>query len=137
VVRVCTGALAPAFKHQFQQLSLIDTTQIQITIGLVGTFQGMLVDVILLVRLITVHPLSHIGLVRFTLLTSLPIALKVARTVNIILYINQLSIVANGPHAFQEVNSAWLTLPYLKIEWIAQVVDNRSIPHYLTPPYEF
>lgn len=117
--------------------NLIDTTQLQITIGFVGAFQGMLVDAILLVRLITVHPLSRVGLVRFALITSLPIALKVTRTVNIILYINQLNIVANGPHAFQEVDSAWLTLPYLKVEWIAQMVDNRSVPHYLTPPYEF
>ncbi|KAF8550791.1 hypothetical protein OG21DRAFT_1397578, partial [Imleria badia] len=88
--------------------------QLQIAIGFIGVFQGMLVDSILLVRLV----------VRFVFLTSLPIGLKVTRVVNVILYINQLSVMANGPNAFEKVDSAWLTLPYMKIEWIAQVVDN-------------
>lgn len=97
----------------------------------------MLVDAILLVRLITVHPLSRIGLVRFALLMFLPVTLKVARVVNLTLYIYQLNILARSLNAFQKIDAAWLALPYVKIEWIAQVVDNRSVPHSLTPPYEF
>lgn len=97
----------------------------------------MLVDAILLVRLITVHLPNRIGLLRFMLLTSLPITLKITRVVNIILYINQLNIVANGPNAVQKINSSFFTLPYIKIEWIAQVVDNRSMLHTLAPLYMF
>lgn len=107
----------------------IGTAQLQMAIGFIGIFQGMLVDTILLVRLITVHPLSRIGLARFILLTSLPITVKVTRVVNVFIYIDHLSTMARGPTAFQRIDSAWITLPYMKIEWIAQMVDNRSV-HY-------
>lgn len=97
----------------------------------------MLVDAILLVRLITVHPISRIGPVRFALLMFLPIIIKAARVVNITLYIYQLSSMARSPDGAQKISTAWLTLPYLKIEWIAQVVDNWSVTHLLISPYEF
>ncbi|KAF8452310.1 hypothetical protein L210DRAFT_3383707 [Boletus edulis BED1] len=110
--------------HTILSPHIIWPVRLQIAAGFTGNFQAMLVDAILLVRLITVHPLSRVGFVRFALLTSLPITLKVARVVNSILYMNQLNIMANGPNALQVVGTAWLALPYIKIEWIAQVVDN-------------
>ena len=95
-----------------------------IAIGIIGAFQSILVDLILLVRLISVHPLSHLGLARFVLLTSLPVLLKIARVVNIIIFIKVLVDAARGPLGPENIAIAWATTPYLKIEWSAQVVDN-------------
>lgn len=95
-----------------------------IAIGIIGAFQSILVDLILLVRLISVHPLSHLGLARFALLTSLPILLKVARVVNLIIFIKVLADAASGPLGPENIAVVWATKPYLKIEWSAQMVDN-------------
>ncbi|KAG9312762.1 hypothetical protein JVU11DRAFT_7197 [Chiua virens] len=104
-----------------------DAMNVQIAIGFTGSFQAMLADAILLVRLITVHPPSRIGRLRFALLMFVPITLKVARLINLSLYIHQMSIITRNPNAFEHAASAWLTLPYVKIEWIAQVVDNGYV----------
>ncbi|KAG6373717.1 hypothetical protein JVT61DRAFT_6391 [Boletus reticuloceps] len=122
---ITAGVVSDAVNiHMILSPQIIWPVHLQIAAGFTGNFQAMLVDAILLVRLITVHPLSRVGFVRFALLTSLPITLKVARVVNSILYMNQLTIMANDPNALQAIGTAWLTLPYIKIEWIAQVVDN-------------
>ncbi|KAG6380031.1 hypothetical protein JVT61DRAFT_8111 [Boletus reticuloceps] len=122
---ITAGVVSDAVNiHMILSPQIIWPVHLQIAAGFTGNFQAMLVDAILLVRLITVHPLSRVGFVRFALLTSLPITLKVARVVNSILYMNQLTIMANDPNALQAIGTAWLTLPYVKIEWIAQVVDN-------------
>lgn len=108
-----------------------------LAIAFIMPFQGMLADTILLVRLITVHPLSRVGPVRFVLLTALPITLKVARVINLALYTNQLCVEANGPDGLETIAFAWLTGPYMKIEWIAQVVDNRSETRFPNSLYGF
>ena len=95
-----------------------------ISIGIMGAFQSILVDLILLVRLISVHPLSHVGLTHFAILTSLPILLKIARVVNLIIFIKVLADAGRGPLGPENMVIAWATTPYLKIEWSAQVVDN-------------
>lgn len=95
-----------------------------ISIGIIGAFQSILVDFILLVRLISVHPLSRVGLTRFAILTSLPILLKTARVVNMIIFIKVLADAARGSLGPENVAIVWATTPYLKIEWSAQMVDN-------------
>jgi len=95
-----------------------------ISIGITGAFQSILVDLILLVRLISVHPLNHVGLTHFAILTTLPILLKIARVVNMIIFIKVLADAARGPLGSENMIIAWATTPYLKIEWSAQVVDN-------------
>ncbi|KAF8551394.1 hypothetical protein OG21DRAFT_286145 [Imleria badia] len=97
---------------------------VNIAIGFIGSFQSILVDLTLLVRLISVHPLSHLGLTRFALLTTLPILLKAARVVNLIIFIKVLVDAARGPLGPENIAVAWATKPYLKIEWSAQMVDN-------------
>ncbi|KAF9220712.1 hypothetical protein BS17DRAFT_313955 [Gyrodon lividus] len=99
-------------------------SSVNIAVGVLGTFQSILVDLILLVRLIAVHPLNHVGPMRFVLLTSLPILLKVARIVNMVMFIKVLADAARGPQGSENIAIAWATTPYLKIEWSAQVVDN-------------
>lgn len=95
-----------------------------IAIGIIGAFQSILVDLTLLVRLISVYPLSHLGLTCFALLTALPILLKVARLINLIIFIKVLVDAARGPLGAENFAIVWATKPYLKIEWSAQVVDN-------------
>lgn len=95
-----------------------------IAIGLVGAFQSILVDLILLVRLISVHPLRHLGLRRFVALITLPVLLKIARITNLIIFTKVLADAARGPLGAENIAVAWATKPYLKIEWSAQMVDN-------------
>ncbi|KAF8548013.1 hypothetical protein OG21DRAFT_816128, partial [Imleria badia] len=97
---------------------------VNLAIGTIGAFQSILVDLILLVRLISVHPLSRLGLTRFALLTTLPILLKAARVVNLIIFIKVLTDASRGPLGPENVAVVWATKPYLKIEWSAQMVDN-------------
>ncbi|KAH0836877.1 hypothetical protein J3R83DRAFT_8672 [Lanmaoa asiatica] len=97
---------------------------VNIAIGIIGVFQSILVDLILLLRLISVHPLNHVGLTRFALLTSLPILLKIARVVNMIIFIKVLADAARGPLGPENFLIVWATTPYLKIEWSLQMVDN-------------
>jgi len=92
-------------------------TSVNIAIGILGAVQSILVDIVLLVRLISVHPLSYLGLTRFTLLIALPILLKIARVINLIIFIKVLANTAN-------LAVVWASAPYLKIEWFAQVIDN-------------
>ncbi|KAF8141358.1 hypothetical protein EV363DRAFT_1391827 [Boletus edulis] len=95
-----------------------------IAIGIIGAFQSILVDLILLVRLTSVNPLSHLGPTRFAILTSLPILLKVARLVNLIIFMKVLADAARGPLGPENIAIVWASTPYLKFEWTAQVVDN-------------
>ncbi|KIJ67451.1 hypothetical protein HYDPIDRAFT_25904 [Hydnomerulius pinastri MD-312] len=95
-----------------------------IAIGILGAFQSILVDLILLVRLASVHPFHHLGFKRFGLLTALPILLKIARVVNMLIFIKVLADAARGPEGPENIAVVWATTPYLKIEWSAQVVDN-------------
>lgn len=76
-------------------------------------------------RLVTVYPLSQVGLRRFALITSLPIILKVLRVVNVIIFL-KLEI-ESGANAL----NTYFTLPNLKIEWAAQVADNTFVSHLL------
>ncbi|KAL4066307.1 hypothetical protein V8B97DRAFT_1874690 [Scleroderma yunnanense] len=97
---------------------------INISIGLLGIFQSILVDLILLVRLVSIHPLIHLGLPRFALLTALPVLLKIGRITNVIIFTKLLADAAQGPQAAMKMASVWATTPCLKIEWTAQVADN-------------
>lgn len=97
---------------------------VNIAIGLLGIFQSILVDLILLVRLVAVHPPQHLGLPRFALLTALPVLLKIARITNVIIFTKLLADVAQGPQAAVKMAALWSTTPCLKIEWTTQVVDN-------------
>ncbi|KAI9567164.1 hypothetical protein HD554DRAFT_1031848 [Boletus coccyginus] len=86
--------------------------------GVIVVFQSILVDLILFIRLVTVYPLTQVGPRRFALITFLPILLKVLRVVNVIIFL-KLEI-ESGSNAM----NTYFTLPNLKIEWAAQVVDN-------------
>jgi len=66
----------------------------------------------------------HLGLTRFSILTSLPILLKVARLTNLIIFIKVLADASHGPLGPENIAIVWASTPYLKIEWTAQVVDN-------------
>lgn len=99
-------------------------TQVNIAIGIIGAFQNIFVDFILLIRLTSVHPLSHLGLIRFGILTALPVLLKIARVTNMIIFIKALADASRGPLGAENLAIVWATTPYLKIEWSAGVVDN-------------
>ncbi|KAN0078476.1 hypothetical protein V8E55_010533 [Tylopilus felleus] len=77
--------------------------RLRIAIGFISDFQAMLVDAILLVHLITAHPPEPY------------------RLLNIMLYVKESNVLADGPNV---VDSARLAMPSLKIEWIAEAVDN-------------
>ncbi|KAF8549509.1 hypothetical protein OG21DRAFT_584478 [Imleria badia] len=92
--------------------------------GIIGIFQSMLVDRILFIRLVSVYPLRRVGPGRFALVSGLPILLKVVRVINVIIFLKLISDLVHrcGMDALQ----AYFALPYPKIEWVAQVVDNTS-----------
>jgi len=92
--------------------------------GVLGAVQSILVDIILLVRLTSVYPYSHVGLWRFVQVIALPVVLKIARFVNLVMFIVALAKAANGPNPEVAFQTLWLTAPYLKIEWFCQLVDN-------------
>ncbi|KAG0697274.1 hypothetical protein DFH29DRAFT_160381 [Suillus ampliporus] len=95
-----------------------------IAIGIIGAFQSILVDLILLIRLTLIYPYTVVGPKRFVLVTALPILLKLARLVNMIIFIKVLADAARGPTGSENIAVVWATTPYLKIEWSAQLVDN-------------
>ncbi|KAI6019154.1 hypothetical protein EDC04DRAFT_2739392, partial [Pisolithus marmoratus] len=97
---------------------------LNISIGLLGMFQCILVDLILLLRLISLHPPRHIGLPRFSLLIALPVILKVARITNLIVFTKQMADASRGPQGTEKMAALWMSTPCLKIDWTAQVVDN-------------
>ncbi|KAG1752574.1 uncharacterized protein EDB91DRAFT_1293316 [Suillus paluster] len=87
-----------------------------ITIGVLGTVQTLIVDTILLFRICSVYPPRYLTRQRFVALVSLPILLKVARVINLFLFIAALIRAAKGPDAGSNFGST--------IEWFAQLVDN-------------
>lgn len=97
---------------------------INIAIGIIGAFQSILVDLILLLRLTLIYPYTIVGPKRFALVTALPVLLKIARLVNMFIFIKVLADAARGPTGSENIAVVWATTPYLKIEWSAQLVDN-------------
>lgn len=95
-----------------------------IAIGIIGAFQSIFVDTILLVRLTSVHPLVHIGLRRFVMLTALPVLLKIGRLINMFIFIKLLVDASRGPLGAENLAVVWAATPCLKIEWSAQMIDN-------------
>ncbi|KAI6161780.1 hypothetical protein EDD17DRAFT_1435053, partial [Pisolithus thermaeus] len=97
---------------------------LNISIGILGMFQCILVDLILLLRLISLHPPRHLGLSRFSLLIALPVVLKIARITNLIVFTKEMADASRGPQGAEQMAALWMSTPCLKIDWTAQVVDN-------------
>ncbi|KAG1906975.1 uncharacterized protein F5891DRAFT_940924 [Suillus fuscotomentosus] len=95
-----------------------------IIMGFLGAVQSILVDTILLFRICSVYPPRYLTWQRFVMLVSLPVLLKVARVINLSLFIAALTRAAKGPNAEATLAALWVAAPYLKIEWFAQLVDN-------------
>ena len=96
-----------------------------IAIGVLGAVQSIIIDSILLIRLISVYPPSFVGRRRFSLLITLPILLKIARVVNLCLFIKVLADATKDPAtANLRIGQIWEHAPYLKIEWFSQLFDN-------------
>lgn len=95
-----------------------------IIMGALGAVQTILVDTILLFRVCSVYPPRYLAWQRFVVLVSLPVLLKVARVINLFLFVAALTRAAKGPNAEAVLAALWVTAPYLKIEWFAQLVDN-------------
>jgi hypothetical protein len=97
---------------------------INIAIGIIGAFQSILVDLILLLRLTLIYPYTIVGPKRFALITTLPVLLKIARLINMFMFIKVLADAARGPTGSENIAVVWATTPYLKIEWSSQLADN-------------
>jgi hypothetical protein len=96
-----------------------------LTIGVLGAVQSILVDTILLQRLVAVYPKVYIGPARFYLLITLPILLKATRIGNLIAFIKALADTTKNPlTANLLIAKVWENAPYLKIEWFCQLFDN-------------
>lgn len=98
-----------------------------LAISILGVSQAILVDTILLLRLISVYPLSLLGPTRFVSLITLPIALKLARFINLVLIIKMLADGAKQPNAEVVLQVKWANAPYVKIEWFAELFDVTSV----------
>lgn len=96
-----------------------------IAIGVLGAVQSILVDTILLVRLVAVYPPSSVGKKVFGYILILPVLLKIARIINLILFIKALADATKNPATANIlIGQIWEHAPYLKIEWFAQLFDN-------------
>ena len=97
---------------------------INIAIGVLGAVQSIIVDTVLLIRLVSVYPPSFIGKKRFTFLITVPLLLKVARIINLCLFIKALADATKDPKiANILIGQIWKHKPYLEIEWFAQLFD--------------
>lgn len=94
---------------------------INFAIGLLCTVNSIIVDSILLVRLLVVYPPSQMHMLRFVSIIALPVLLKVARIINFIVFTVVLGRASSDP---VKLLNAWANAPYLKIEWVMQLVDN-------------
>ncbi|KAI0365378.1 hypothetical protein BV20DRAFT_954357 [Pilatotrama ljubarskyi] len=98
---------------------------LNIAIGVLGAVQSIIIDTVLLIRLVSVYPPSFIGRRLFALLVTLPLLLKVARVVNLCLFIKALADATKDPKTANVlIGQIWEHKPYLKIEWFAQLFDN-------------
>ncbi|KAK0243059.1 hypothetical protein EDD85DRAFT_762218 [Armillaria nabsnona] len=96
-----------------------------LVVGVFGSVQYILIDTILLLRLLAVYPLAYIGTRRYIGLITLPVLLKLARVINLFIFIGVLVEATRNPAtASLWVSQVWLQAPYLKIEWCMQLVDN-------------
>ena len=98
---------------------------INITIGVLGAIQSILIDTTLLLRLLAVYPLPSVGPKIYLGILVLPVLLKIARIINLILFIKVLADATRDPlTANILIAQIWERAPYLKIEWFAQLFDN-------------
>ena len=96
-----------------------------IAIGVLGAVQSIIVDTILLIRLVSVYPPSFVGKRTFGLILVGPVLLKIARIINLCLFIKALADATRDPAtANLLIAHIWEHAPYLKIEWFAQLFDN-------------
>ena len=97
-----------------------------IAIGVLGDFQLILCDVILLIRLTAVYPIDYVGLRGFIKLITLPVVLKIARLINLFLFVHALAVASHDPvNPAAHIAQVWTVTPYTKIEWFMLVIDNR------------
>lgn len=107
-----------------------------IAIGVLGAVQSILVDIILLIRLVSVYPPSYIGKKLFGVMLALPVLLKIARVINLILFIKALAdAIKNPATANLMIAHIWEHAPYLKIEWFAQLFDNTCVARLFSHGY--
>ncbi|EIW84013.1 hypothetical protein CONPUDRAFT_135622 [Coniophora puteana RWD-64-598 SS2] len=95
-----------------------------IAIGILGAWQSILVDFILMIRIVSVYPLHRVGTTKFGFILALPVALKLERIINMIVFIKVLADAMKGPNGNEVIELTWGSTPYLKIEWFSQIVDN-------------
>ncbi|GJE96288.1 hypothetical protein PsYK624_124820 [Phanerochaete sordida] len=96
-----------------------------IAIGVLGAIQSIIVDTILLLRLVSVYPPSFVGKRKFILILAIPVLLKIARVINLCLFIKALADATKDPATANVlIARIWESAPYLKIEWFAQLFDN-------------
>ncbi len=96
-----------------------------IAIGVLGAVQSIIIDTILLIRLVSVYPAAFVGKTVFALLVTVPVLLKLARVVNLCLFIKALADATKDPATANVlIGQIWEHAPYLKIEWFAQLFDN-------------
>lgn len=60
----------------------------------------------------------------FSLLIAIPVLLKLVRVINLTIFTKVLVDAMNGPNAIAVEESAFSSIPYIKVEWAAQMIDN-------------
>ncbi|KZW03277.1 hypothetical protein EXIGLDRAFT_828639 [Exidia glandulosa HHB12029] len=83
----------------------------------------ILVDSILLLRLVAVYPYTRTPKLRWFLLMAFPVACKVFRVVNISMFSHKVQVAVANDTAVEGANLIE-TFPQIKMEWIAQLLDN-------------
>ncbi|KAK0190668.1 hypothetical protein F5146DRAFT_1000662 [Armillaria mellea] len=68
-----------------------------LVVGVFGSVQYILIDTILLLRLLAVYPRAYIGTRRYIALITLPVLLKLARVINLFIFISVLVKATRNP----------------------------------------
>jgi hypothetical protein len=114
--------------HIILQPEQIIQPSLDITIGVLGVVQSILVGFILLVRLRAVYPPQSVNVLHRIWILGFPILLKIARIVNLALFIHALSVsTSNRSTALQKIAATSAHAPYLKIEWFMELFDNAQV----------
>ncbi|KAK0461837.1 uncharacterized protein EV420DRAFT_1477556 [Desarmillaria tabescens] len=88
-----------------------------LVVGVFGSGQYILIDAIILLRSLAVYPPAYIGMRRWVALITLSVLPKIARVINLFVFISVLVDVTRNPvTASLWVSQMWLQAPYPKVE---------------------
>jgi hypothetical protein len=100
------------------------STNTTIAYTIINALGPILVEFILFTRLLAIIPYRMTPHAEFFRLLSFPVLVKIARIVNISVYLNKWSNAATGPTPAISGIILFATVANVKVEWFLQLFDN-------------